>query len=359
MTLYARLARPALFRLDSERAHELAIASLARGARLAGVLAGRVPADPRLVRELWGLRFPTPIGLAAGFDKSARALAAWPRLGFGFAETGSVTAHPQPGNPRPRIFRLPDDGALINRLAFNNDGAAAVAERIARWRRGGGPLVPLGVNIGKSRDVPLQDAADDYAATLDHIWAGADYVVVNVSSPNTPGLRRLQDATPLRAILERLLAVDAAKAASGGHARRPLLVKLAPDLGSEAADQAVDLALELGLAGLVICNTTIEREGLASPPDLVEQEGGLSGRPLRDRSTAMVRRARERAGDRLGIIGVGGVFDADDAWQKLAAGADLVQLYTGLIYGGPGTARRIGRGLVERMDREERSALPG
>lgn len=359
MTLYARVARPALFRLDPERAHELAIASAARGAPIAGVVAGRAPADGRLARELWGLRFPTPIGLAAGFDKSARALSAWARMGFGFVEAGSVTAVPQPGNPRPRIFRLSEDGALINRLGFNNDGAAVVAERIARWRGGGGPHVPLGVNIGKSRDVGLEDAADDYAASLERLWTGADYVVVNVSSPNTPGLRRLQDAASLRVILERMLSVDAAKAAASGDERRPLLVKLSPDLGAEAADQVVDLALELGLAGLVISNTTLARDGLAAPAELAAHEGGLSGRPLRDRSTDMVRRARARAGDRLCIIGVGGVFNADDAWQKLAAGADLVQIYTGLIYGGPGTARRIARGILQRMDREGRTTLRG
>ena len=351
--LYAAAVRPLLFRLDPERAHELSLALLSRAASAMARLPGPPDGEGRLEQRLLGLRFPNPIGLAAGFDKRARAVPAWPALGFGFAEIGTVTALGQPGNPRPRIHRLPADRALINRLGFNNDGAEDTAERLASWeRRGLLHGVPLGVNIGRSKVVPPERAAGDYAASLARLWPYADYVAVNVSSPNTPGLRDLQATGPLGEILDAVDEVNRGMARTRGPARRPLLVKLAPDLSDEQVDAAIDLALDRGLGGAIVSNTTLARDGLRSPAELTAHEGGLSGAPLRERSTALVRRVAERAGGRLVVVGVGGVFDADDAWQKLAAGASLVQLYTGLVYGGPGTARSIAAGLLARMDRE-------
>lgn len=353
MDLYAALGRPLLFRLDPERTHELAVAALAVAAPVLSGLAGPPDGRGRLEQRLLGTRFPNPVGLAAGFDKLARAVPAWPALGFGFAEVGTITALPQPGNPRPRIHRLPADRALINRLGFNNDGADATARRLAAWaRRELLGRAPLGVNIGKSRAVPPESAAADYATSLERLWDHADYVTVNVSSPNTPGLRDLQAAGPLGEILAALDEVDRGLARARGGAPRPLLVKLAPDLEPRQVDAVVDLALERGLAGVIVANTTLSREGLASPPALTQRAGGLSGAPLRERSTALVRRVAERAAGALVVVGVGGVFTADDAWEKLAAGASLVQVYTGFVYGGPTTPRSIAGGLLARMDRE-------
>jgi dihydroorotate dehydrogenase len=351
--LYAALGRPLLFRIDPERAHELAVAALARAGPAMARVAGPPGGGGRLAQRLMGLDFPNPIGLAAGFDKGARAVPAWPALGFGFAEIGTVTALAQPGNPRPRIHRLPADRALVNRLGFNNPGADAVAARLDRLeRRGLLGRAPLGVNIGKSRAAPAEAAAADYAASLERLWRHAGYVAVNVSSPNTPGLRDLQAAGPLGEILGVLDQVNRGLARGYGVAPRPVLVKLAPDLAPADVDAAVDLALERGLDGVIVANTTVARNGLASPPRLAALEGGLSGAPLRKRSTALVRRIASRAGGRLIVVGVGGVFTADDAWEKLAAGASLVQLYTGFVYGGPRTPRTIAEGLLARMDRE-------
>ena len=345
--------RPLLFRIDPERIHELSLGSLGVAAPVMARLAAPPRAGGRLEQRLMGLAFPNPVGLAAGFDKRARAAPAWPALGFGFAEVGTVTALGQPGNPRPRVFRLPADRALINRLGFNNPGAPATAARLARWqRRRLLGRAPLGVNLGKSKVTAPEDAPADYARSLELLWPYADYVTVNVSSPNTPGLRDLQAAGPLGEILGAIEEVNARLARAHGMTPRPVLVKLAPDLEPAQADAAVDLARERGAAGVIVSNTTLSRDGLASPPGLAAQEGGLSGAPLRDRATAMVRRVAVRAGGDLVVIGVGGVFTADDAWDKLAAGASLVQLYTGFVYGGPCTARTIAAGLVARMDRE-------
>ncbi len=351
--LFASAARPLLFRLDPERAHDLALGSLAAAAPVLGRTRRPPDGHGRLAQDVLGHRFPNPVGLAAGFDKRAGAVPAWPALGFGFSEVGTITARGQPGNPRPRIFRLPDDRALINRLGFNNDGAEAAARALGRWRAQGLlGRAPLGVNLGKSKLTPAEDAPADYAASLDLLHGFADYVTVNVSSPNTPGLRDLQATGPLGAILDALDEVQARKAAGRAGAPRPVLVKLAPDLEGEQVDAVVDLALERGLAGLIVGNTTLSREGLRSPAALTGEAGGLSGAPLRDRATALVERVARRARGRLVVIGVGGVFTADDAWDKLAAGASLVQVYTGFVYGGPGTARAIAGGLLARMDRE-------
>jgi dihydroorotate dehydrogenase len=302
------------------------------------------PRDPVLRVRALGLEFPGPVGLAAGFDKDARGTRGLAALGFGFVEVGTVTARAQPGNPRPRMFRLPADRALVNRMGFNNAGALAAAARL-RGRGRGGPVV--GVNIGKTRVVPDEEAAGDYAASARAVAGVADYVVVNVSSPNTPGLRDLQATDRLRPVL---VAVRAALDASGGGrsgGRVPLLVKIAPDLADADVDAIADLALELGLDGIIATNTTVSRDGLASPSSQVAAAGagGLSGPPLRARALEMLVRLRARAGDRLVLIAVGGIETPDDAWERLRAGATLVQAYTGFIYGGPLWPRRMHAGL--------------
>lgn len=337
--------------MDAERAHLRAIAAAARAAPLLGLARWRVR-DDRLSQRVWGIRFPNPVGLGAGYDKWGRGIAAWQRLGFGFAEIGTVTAQPQDGNPAPRVVRLPADRALINRMGFNNDGAAATAQRLAQWdRRGVLHRIPVGVNIGKSKVTPLDDAKRDYVASLNRLWPYADYIAVNVSSPNTPGLRELQEAVALGGILEELVDLNRVKANLTGSRRRPILVKVAPDLSDGQFDAAIDLIQEVGVHGVIVCNTTLARDGLRSPTALVDQAGGLSGAPLAARSLAMLRRAAARAPD-LQIISVGGISDADDVWQRLAAGASLVQVWTALVYGGPALVARINRDLLARMDAE-------
>jgi dihydroorotate dehydrogenase len=348
-----RLARPALFRLDAERAHGLTLGALAGLSGLARVtrrptrpavgMAGAArltPAPP--VCRVMGIDFPSRVGLAAGMDKDGHALRAWPLLGFGFVEVGTVTAHPQPGNPRPRLFRLPADGAVINRMGFNNAGATALAERLARL----GPLpVPLGISIGKSRTTPVSDAVQDYLTSLRLLHPFADYFAVNVSSPNTPGLRSLQDGAALAELVTALVSTSAALAGPDAVAV-PVVVKVAPDLPESAVEELVDVCLTHGVAGIIATNTTLSRDGLATGPSAAEssvllQAGGLSGRPLTGRSLQMVRAVGRLAGDRLAVIGVGGITSPDDARRMLDAGASLVQLYTGLVYQGPGLVRRV------------------
>lgn len=353
MDLFATAVRPLLFRLDAERSHELTMGLLEVVAPLAGHLPGPPTGGGRLTQRLMGLSFPNPVGLAAGFDKRATAVPMWPAVGFGFAEVGTITAHAQPGNPRPRLHRLPDDRAVINRMGFNNDGADATAVRLRGWgERGLLGRAPLGVNLGKSKVTAAEDAPRDYATSLTRLWPAADYIVVNVSSPNTPGLRDLQAIGPLGDIVDALRRVNEARAAVWGRAPRPMLVKIAPDLAGEDVDAVVDLARDRGLAGVIVANTTLGRAGLTSPADLVERDGGLSGAPLRSRCVELVGRVAGRAGGDLVVIGVGGISSADDAWDTLAAGASLVQVYTGLIYGGPAWVRALNRDLLRRMDRE-------
>ncbi|HEX7124669.1 MAG TPA: quinone-dependent dihydroorotate dehydrogenase [Thermodesulfobacteriota bacterium] len=340
--LYDRLVRPALFAVDPERAHEATLGLLAAlGPLLRPLRRYMGPVDdPRLARTVLGLRFPNPIGLAAGFDKQATCLDAWEGLGFGFVEVGTVTAEPQPGNPRPRLFRLPADRALVNRLGFNSDGAEAVARRLA----GAGPRrIPVGVNLGKTRAVPIERAVADYEASFDRLAPLVDYVTVNVSSPNTPGLRDLQAARQLRELVSALVARSRRLGPGRAGRPRPLLVKLSPDLADADLDAAVDAALEAGADGFVATNTTLRREGLSSP---IAEAGGLSGRPLAARARGVVAAVHRRTGGRVPVIGVGGLFDAEDVRAMLDAGASLVQLYTGFVYGGPFTVGRICRGLL-------------
>src|SRR5690349_849240 len=356
--MYRLLYRMVLRRVPAEAAHLAAfglirvfgrVARVPGAARLLGRWLG--PREPVLRVRALGLSFPGPVGLAAGFDKDARGTRGLAALGFGFVEVGTVTARAQPGNPRPRMFRLTADRALVNRMGFNNAGAAAAAAALRRSRSGpGGPVV--GVNIGKTRAAPDEEAAADYAASARAVAAVADYVVVNVSSPNTPGLRDLQAADRLKPVLA---AVRAALDASSGGRRVPLLVKIAPDLADADVDAVADLALELGLDGIIATNTTVSRDGLASPPAEVAAAGagGLAGPPLRARALEVLVRLRARAGDRLVLIAAGGIETPDDAWERLRAGATLVQAYTGFVYGGPLWPRRMHAGLARRL----RSAL--
>jgi len=347
--IYARLVKPILFRLDPERTHDLAIACLAVAGRACARLGVAPPApDPRLATEVCGLRFPVPLGLAGGADKGAEALLAWPGLGFGFVEIGTVTPRPQPGNPRPRVFRLPEDAALINRLGFDSPGARVVAERLAAIRRRGAYPVPIGVNIGKNKTTPLAEAVDDYVQALDALHAYADFLVVNVSSPNTPGLRALQTHDAVTALL------DALGARNRRLGEKPLFVKVAPDLSRDELE-AVAAAVRDRAHGLVATNTTIRRDGLRSPSR--REEGGLSGRPVRALATEAVRILYCATGGRLPIIGVGGVMTAEDAYEKIKAGASLVEAYTGFVYGGPGMPRRVASGLARLLERDGLRAL--
>lgn len=343
--MYELLFRTVLRRLDPERAHHLAVAVIRAipALGLTGLVRRFTRPDPALAVEALGLRFESPFGMAAGFDKDARSIRGLWALGFGHVEIGTVTAIPQEGNPRPRLFRLVDDRAVINRMGFNNGGAAAAAERVARERRRATRAI-IGANIGKSRIVAVEDAVADYRESARLLAPVADYLAVNVSSPNTPGLRGLQDEALLRPLLAAVLAEAGAT---------PVLVKIAPDLDDDAIDAVCALAVELGLAGIIATNTTIGREGLVSDPALVEAAGagGLSGAPLRDRALAVLRRVRAAVPSEFCVIAVGGIDTADDAAERLAAGATLVQGYTAFLYRGPLWARQVTRGLAARATR--------
>jgi dihydroorotate dehydrogenase len=335
--IFERAVRPALFRLgggDAEAAHEWTLDRLAalsgRPAALAALRRRYVVSAPRTV---FGVDFPNPVGLAAGMDKDGRALPAWPALGFGFIEVGTVTRHAQPGNPRPRLFRLAASHGVINRMGFNNAGAEALAARLAALDR---PLgAPLGVSLGKSKATPLDEAVDDYLASYKVLAPHADYVAVNVSSPNTPGLRALQDREHLDALLEALVG------------DRPVLVKIAPDLTDHAVAETLEVCAARGAAGVIATNTTLGRDGLA-PPDAARaaEAGGLSGRPLTARAREVVALVHRETAGALPIVGVGGILDPDDAARLFDAGASLVQLYTGFIYRGPALVRAIARSTL-------------
>lgn len=338
-----QMLRPLAFRLDPEQAHNLTLQLLAQWSALfrGELTASDVARAPDLAVNLMGLDFPNPIGLAAGLDKDAVAIPAWQALGFGFIEVGTVTAHPQPGNPRPRLWRLPDDAAIVNRMGFNNAGAAALAQRLERLRSRQLLQVPLGVNLGKSKITPPEDAAADYRRSFEHVGALADYVVVNISSPNTPGLRDLQRVDEVARIVAAIQTPNQQLTRP-----RPLLVKLAPDLADDDAIACARAALEAGCAGLILTNTTIQFDGLVSATD--GMSGGLSGRPLLARSTELLRKVREAVGSKPVLIGVGGIMSPADAAAKLAAGANLIQIYSGLIYRGPGLVRELAQSSLLR-----------
>lgn len=331
--LYA-LARPLLFRLDAEDAHELLVAQIERWQSVPALLnVWRSVCAPRLEpTEVLGLRFRNHLGIAAGFDKNGRMIAFLEALGFGFIELGTVTVRAQPGNPRPRMFRFPKQCALINRLGFNNEGADALVRRIDTFRKTSSSAVPLFVNIGKNADVPLAGASADYLSCYEIVAEAADAVVVNVSSPNTPSLRDLQSTEHLRRIFEELRAARARRGLT-----HPLILKIAPDLTEGQLAEIVAVAVEVA-DGITATNTTVDK---SSVPAGAELPGGLSGRPLRDRATEMMRRLRRMAGPDYPLIGVGGISDTADARERISAGADLIQVYTGFIYGGPMLASRI------------------
>ncbi|MCI4675446.1 quinone-dependent dihydroorotate dehydrogenase [Candidatus Mycolicibacterium alkanivorans] len=344
--MYGALRR-ALFLVPPERVHTLVFAAL-RAATATETARKQLrrrlaPHDPALASTVFGVRFPGPLGLAAGFDKDGLGLDTWGPLGFGYAEVGTVTAAPQPGNPQPRLFRLPDDRALLNRMGFNNLGAGQLALRLARHH----PDVPIGVNIGKSKITPPEQAAEDYRSSARLLGPLADYLVVNVSSPNTPGLRDLQAVESLRPILSAVL----------GETTAPVLVKIAPDLSDDDVDAVADLAVELGLAGIVATNTTISRAGIRTPGVDDLGAGGISGPPVAQRSLEILRRLRARVGERLALVSVGGIETADDAWERITAGASLLQGYTGFVYGGGLWAKQIHDGIAARLHADGFSSL--
>lgn len=333
--LYERLVRPLLFSLSPEAAHNLAIRNLRAASHWPAALRQleRFQPSPKPT-TVFGLTFPNPVGLAAGFDKNGVAIPAWAALGFGFVEVGTVTAKAQPGNPKPRIFRFPQQQALINRLGFNNDGAEVVAARLRalresrRW-----PAIPVGINLGKSKVTPIEQAADDYLYSFRLLAPLADYVVLNVSSPNTPGLRSLQEHDALEQLLTAIRRENE-------RAHKPILVKIAPDLSPADLEQIVATCEQNGIAGIIATNTTLDHSSI---PKSLDQTGGLSGRPLREKSTDFVRAIRARS--QLPIIACGGICDAESAREKLRAGARLIQVYTGYVYRGPGLLREIVEGL--------------
>ena len=370
---YHHLIRPALFTQDAEQIHNRMMRTLGWVGRheIACDALESFFGAPKLPMNALGLTFPNPVGLAAGMDKHAEALPTWAALGFGFAELGAVTWHAQPGNPAPRVFRAIPDAAIVNRMGFNNPGAEALARRLAEWKaRGRWPSHPVGINLGKSKITPLDRAAEDYASSLRVLWPHVDFFVINVSSPNTPNLRQLQDKAALDEILARVQEVQAQQAALAAtgptlHAtqRKPILVKVAPDLTFEALDEILELAGPRNVAGFVATNTTIARPQTQDPilQRVYAEAGGLSGRPLRARSTEVIRHLYRQTRGALPIMGVGGIFDAADAWEKITAGASLIQVYTGMVYEGPGIAKAIVGGLLERMEqrgmREIRQAI--
>lgn len=349
---YDRIGKPIFFRQDAESAHERAVALLAALGRIrpACALLERLNQLPPAVHrpvECLGLRFPNTVGLAAGFDKNGRAWPAAAALGFGHVEIGTVTRHAQPGNPKPRLFRYPEQQAVINRMGFNNDGAAAVAGRLARLPGPGRRRIPLGINLGKTKVTPLEGATEDYLESFRLLADHADYLVVNVSSPNTPGLRELQDAAWLTPLLSALVEENRARV-SAGKPRRPLLLKIAPDLSFPQIDAALGVIAALGLDGIIATNTTLARPGYFAG---VNEAGGLSGLPVRARSTEIINYISRATAGRLPIIGVGGITDAASAAEKLDAGATLVQIYTGMIFRGPFLAAELARSAGWRQRR--------
>ncbi len=353
--LYRSLLRRLLFRLPPETAHELALQTLASAPRLSKFFAGSSANEVPFGKvERFGLSFSNPVGLAAGFDKDGIALPGLAALGFGFIEAGTVTFHPQPGNERPRLFRLPEDQALINRAGFNNKGAASFAHRVGAARQQRREYV-LGVSIGKSKVAGLDEAIEDYLQSFTIVHPVADYVAVNVSSPNTPGLRDLQQATQLEALLTALQQRNKELSKQNSLDKElPLLVKLSPDIPGADLEAIAAVARKTSVAGIIATNTTISREGLKSSAKEIRAcgDGGLSGLPLRAPSNRMISRLYKLTAGKIPLIGVGGIFTAEDAWEKISAGASLVQLYTGFIYQGPGIVADINQGLQEIIERE-------
>ena len=348
---YRRFIRPILFQQDPERAHNMALTMLGLAAKfppLGNALESFLGAPPLPV-SAFGLDFPNPVGLAAGMDKFATAIPVWEKLGFGFCELGGVTWHAQSGNPPPRMFRAVADEAIINRMGFNNPGADIFSRKLKAWKTSHRwPRHPVGINLGKSKVTPLEQAATDYASSFRQLRDLADFFVVNVSSPNTPNLRQLQDKSALDEIFA---ALQEAQANTPGQPPKPILVKVAPDLTLTALDEILELAIPRRLAGIVATNTTISRPQTtdAARQKIYNETGGLSGKPLRERSTEIIRHLYRQTNGKLPVIGVGGIATVDDAWEKITAGATLLQVYTALVYEGPGLPRTLVEGLREKM----------
>ena len=344
--------RPLLFSLDPEVAHNLAIAAchrISESSMLQAIAKSTFYySDSRLSQNLWNLKFANPVGLAAGFDKNAEAIGAWSNLGFGFAEVGTITSQAQEGNPKPRLFRLPSDRAVLNRMGFNNRGAALVAADLQKYLQAHKLSIPLGINLGKSKVTALKDAKFDYAESLRSLYKFGDYFVVNVSSPNTPNLRDLQATDQLCAILAELNPINIAT--------KPILVKIAPDLNDADIIAIVKACQAYGVAGIIATNTTISRQNLATThikitgKPVTDEAGGISGQPVRDRSLQVISLIWQTTQGSLPIIGVGGIFTAEDAWQKIIAGATIVQVYTGLIYESPMIIKQLLQGLVTKLE---------
>jgi len=332
---YERFVRPLLFSIDAEAAHHFTIRGLRAASHLDFALGAlKIFQPPEKPKRLFGLNFPNPIGLAAGLDKNGVALPAWAALGFGFIEIGTITAKAQPGNPKPRIFRYPEQNALINRLGFNNEGAETIARRLGKLRRSGRwPEVPIGINIGKSMTTPVADATEDYLSSFRILREFADYIVLNVSSPNTPGLRELQGPDALSELLSAI-------AAKNLITRKPIVVKIAPDVTPAELEQILSTCESNKVAGIIATNTTIDHSPISAEQD---QEGGLSGAPLREKSTTLVRQIVARSA--IPVIASGGIMDAASARERIGAGAQLLQVYTGLIYHGPGLLRKMAEAL--------------
>lgn len=344
-----KIFRPVFFFFDPEKIHQF----VTRGLKLFNQFpygpklsrAVFTMQNPALERDVFGLKFKNPVGLAAGFDKNGEMMEEMANLGFGFVEIGTVTPLPQPGNPKPRMFRLPKDEALINRMGFNNLGVDVVADRLRRYRQ---PATDhwqliIGGNIGKNKNTPNEDAVNDYVKCFDRLFDVVDYFVVNVSSPNTPGLRELQEKEPLKKLLQTLQQHN-----DKGGISKPILLKIAPDLSNHQLDDIIEIVKESGIAGVIATNTTISREGLASTGKNKNETGGLSGKPLANRSTEVIRYLSVKSGKAFPIIGVGGIHSTEDALEKLEAGASLIQLYTGFIYEGPGLVKQINKGLLKK-----------
>ncbi|AWB44172.1 dihydroorotate dehydrogenase (quinone) [Paenibacillus sp. CAA11] len=349
--IYRSLGKPVLFKLDPERAHHLVIGGLHKAAQFPGGTAGLrsvygVKETPDLAVDLFGLHFPTPVGLAAGLDKNADAVEGFSAIGFGFMEVGTVTPLGQPGNEQPRLFRLPPDEALINRMGFNNRGAEEMAKQLAGLKR---RYIPIAVNIGKNKVTPNELAYTDYEKCIQELYEYADFFVVNISSPNTPDLRNLQHGDDLSELLAAVTAEMKAQGAKRGT-DKAVLVKIAPDVTDEELEYMVDTISRSGVSGIIATNTTISREGLAHPH--AKETGGLSGKPLKDRSTEIISRVYRQTAGGLPIIGSGGIFNSDDAYAKIRAGASLVEIYTALIYKGPEVNRQLHKGLRELLKQD-------
>lgn len=351
--MYKTLLRPILFAFDAEFIHSLSFFLIRLSVRLG---MGRwlrkryVLTDPRLERTLFGIRFKNPVGLAAGFDKDAKLYNELAHFGFGFIEIGTITPKPQEGNPKKRLFRLIADEAIINRMGFNNEGVYAAADRLNKDHR-----VIIGGNIGKNKITSNEDAVKDYLICLDILFPYVDYFVVNVSSPNTPGLRQLQQKEPLKLLLKELKRSNNKLAGLHHSEAKPILLKIAPDLNEAELLDIIDIVAKTGIAGVIATNTTTERSGLKSDFLLTEQQGGLSGKPLRQKSTEVIRFLAEKSGKAFPIIAVGGIHSAEDALEKLKAGADLVQVWTGFVYEGPSLARRINEGILAELEGQART----